>query len=409
MEKTVVIIGGGAAGFFAAVNLAEGNRDLNVILLERSAKTLQKVKVSGGGRCNVTHACFEPRELVKFYPRGEKALRGPFSRFQPGDTIAWFADRDIPLKVEDDNRMFPESNTSQTIVDCLYDGAINAGVDLRLSQKVEQITPPSEEGAQWTLQVNGASLAADAVMIATGSAQGMWKELARIGHQIVPPVPSLFTFNIKDPRIDGLMGLATPAEIKVEGTKLKAHGPTLITHWGMSGPGILRLSSWGARELAERQYRFVIRVNWTISENQSSMLEELKEKRAFEPKKKVRASGEFDLPKRLWHRQVEAAGITEDLRWADVSNKQLNKLSIELTEGRFEVNGKSTFKEEFVTCGGVDLKEVDFKRMESKLFPNLYFAGEVLNIDAITGGFNFQAAWTGAWIVAQSMLAQFED
>ncbi|WP_353482197.1 NAD(P)/FAD-dependent oxidoreductase [Haliscomenobacter sp.] len=402
-KLNILIIGGGAAGFFAAIRAAECNSDAQVIILEKSKDVLGKVKVSGGGRCNLTHACFVPRELSKFYPRGEKELMGPFNRFACGDTIEWFEKRGVKTKIEADGRMFPVSDDSQTIVDCLWAAARKAGVNLYTNTALKALHAPSASNPNWIIETAQQKLFAQQVMIASGSSPSMWQILAKLGHTIIEPVPSLFTFNIKDPRLTDLLGISVPlAEVKVEASKLSSTGPLLITHWGMSGPAILKLSAWGARELAEMQYKFAIRINWIMAklEDTRQNLEALKQE---DGRKMVSANTQFGLPIRLWKRLVAAAEIRDDKRWADLSKKEIQTLAEELTQGRFQVNGKSTFKEEFVTAGGVDLKEVDFKTFGSKLFPGLFFAGEVLNIDAITGGFNFQAAWTGGWIAGEAM------
>jgi len=403
MPQSIIIIGGGAAGFFAAIRAAECNPDAQVIILEKSKDILGKVKVSGGGRCNLTHACFVPRELSKFYPRGEKELLGPFNRFASGDTIEWFEKRGVKTKIEADGRMFPVSDDSQTIVDCLWAAARKAGVSVYTNTALKALQAPSASNPNWVIETAQQKLFAQQVMIASGSSPSMWQILAQLGHTIIEPVPSLFTFNIKDPRLTDLLGISVPlAEVKVEGSKLSSTGPLLITHWGMSGPAILKLSAWGARELAVTQYKFAIRINWIMAklEDTRQDLEDLKQE---DGRKMVSANTQFGLPIRLWKRLVAAVGIRDDKRWADLSKKEIQTLAEELTQGRFQVNGKSTFKEEFVTAGGVDLKEVDFKTFGSKLFPGLFFAGEVLNIDAITGGFNFQAAWTGGWIAGEAM------
>ena len=402
-KLNIIIIGGGAAGFFAAIRAAECNPAAQVIILEKSKDVLGKVKVSGGGRCNLTHACFVPRELSKFYPRGEKELLGPFNRFACGDTIEWFEKRGVKTKIEADGRMFPVSDDSQTIVDCLWAAARKSGVNIYTNTALKALHAPSVSNPNWIIETAQQKLFAQQVMIASGSSPSMWAILAQLGHTIIEPVPSLFTFNIKDPRLTDLLGISVPlAEVKVEGSKLSSTGPLLITHWGMSGPAILKLSAWGARELAALQYKFAIRINWIMAklENTRQDLEDLKQE---DGRKMVSANTQFGLPIRLWKRLVGATGIRDDKRWADLSKKEIQTLAEELTQGRFQVNGKSTFKEEFVTAGGVDLKEVDFKTFGSKLFPGLFFAGEVLNIDAITGGFNFQAAWTGGWIAGEAM------
>ena len=400
-----LVIGGGAAGFFAAIRAAECRPSEKVVILEKSRDVLQKVKVSGGGRCNVTHACFDPRELVKHYPRGSKALLGPFNRFQPGDTVAWFEQRGVRLKAEEDGRMFPVTDSSQTIINCLMESASKAGVQVLTGENVLQITPPKSPGGTWQVaSQSGTVFQTKKIMVATGSSPRIWELLRELGHTIVPPVPSLFTFNIKDARLTGLMGLSVPsAAVRVLGEKLAATGPLLITHWGMSGPGILRLSAWGARILAEKNYKFDIEVSW-LNYTPDEMAEELTEAKLASPKKMVAAQNPFPtLPRRLWESLVAAAGIATDLRWADLSKEKLRKLATELGAGRYHVSGKSTFKEEFVTAGGIDLDEVNFKNFESKIHPGLHFAGEVLDIDAITGGFNFQAAWTGGWLVGSAV------
>lgn len=400
MNYDVIIVGGGAAGFFTAINITERNPRLSIAILERGKEVLSKVRISGGGRCNVTHACFDPKELTQFYPRGEKELLGPFHQFCSGDTIAWFEEHGVTLKIEEDGRMFPESDSSQTIIDCFLKAVNKLGIKVFTGISVQGFFAKDD---LWKLDTTQGGYQCKKLVITTGSNPKIWSMMEDIGHTIVPPVPSLFTFNIKDKRIKDLMGVATPAEVKVKGTKLEASGPLLITHWGMSGPGILRLSAWGARALAEKNYQFHIIVNWVPQFSKDSVLEELQELKKEHAKKNVIKRSLFELPNRLWERIVLAAEIGEDVKWADLNNKQLNSLSEQLTEAEFHVNGKSTFKDEFVTAGGIDLKEVNFKTMQSKKYSNLYFAGEVLNIDAITGGFNFQNAWTTSYIVAQDI------
>lgn len=397
----VVIAGGGAAGFFSAINIAEINPNLKIAILERGSEVLSKVRISGGGRCNVTHACFIPNDLVKFYPRGEKELRGPFNRFCSGDTIEWFERHGVELKIEEDGRMFPVTDSSQTIIDCFLKATEKLRIEIITGESIQSVFKTDN---YWKVETKKEHYYCTDLVMATGSNPKIWELLNGLGHTIVPPVPSLFTFNIKDQRIKGLMGLSALASVKVKGMKLEASGPLLITHWGMSGPGILRLSAWGARELAEKKYQFVLQVNWLNDVDYTDCLEELKAIKQEQAKKLAGKKSPFDLPNRLWESLVLAANITDDLRWADVSGKQLQALASQLTQGEFQVNGKSTFKEEFVTAGGVELKEVNFKTMESKFAENLYFAGEILNIDAITGGFNFQNAWTGGFIAAQSII-----
>ncbi len=396
----IIIIGGGAAGFFTAINIVEKNSKLKVAILERGKNVLEKVRISGGRRCNVTHACFVPNDLVKFYPRGEKELKGPFHQFCSGDTIEWFEQHGVELKIEDDGRMFPVSNSSQTIIDCFLKSTQKLKIDILTGHSVQELYQGND---YWKITTNQEVFSCQKVIMATGSNPKIWELLQNLGHSIIEPLPSLFTFNIKDARIKDLMGLSTLASVKVKKSKLQASGPLLITHWGMSGPGILRLSAWGARELADKKYQFAIQVNWLNETDFEEAIDLLKNIKEENSKKLVSKYAHFDLPKRLWENLVKAAGISEETKWADVNKKQLNTLAEQLTNAEFQVKGKSTFKEEFVTAGGVDLKEVNFKTMESKILPNLFFAGEILNIDAITGGFNFQNAWTGGFIVANAI------
>ncbi|MEO4004280.1 NAD(P)/FAD-dependent oxidoreductase [Flavobacterium sp. CAU 1735] len=395
----VIIIGGGAAGFFTAINIAENNSKLKIAILERGKDVLSKVRVSGGGRCNVTHACFIPNELVKFYPRGEKELKGPFHQFCSGDTIEWFERHGVELKIEDDGRMFPVTDSSQTIIDCFQQAVKKLGIDVLTGQSVQSLFRGED---YWKVETTRDTFKASKIVMATGSNPKMWEMMEILGHSIVPPVPSLFTFNIKDPRIKDLMGVSAQATVKVKGSRLQASGPLLITHWGMSGPGILRLSAWGARELFAKNYQFVLQVNWLNDLDFEETAELLRELKIEHAKKLITKKSPFDFPNRLWESLVLASGITEATKWADLSRKQLDNLTEQLVNGQYHVNGKSTFKEEFVTAGGVDLKEINFKTMESKILPDLYFAGEILDIDAITGGFNFQNAWTGGFLVAKN-------
>lgn len=396
----ILIIGGGAAGFFTAINLAEKNPKLKVAILERGKEVLSKVRVSGGGRCNVTHACFVPDELVKFYPRGEKELRGPFHQFCSGDTLDWFEQHGVALKIEEDGRMFPVSDSSQTIIDCFLNAAKKLGIDILTGQSVQSVY--KAEG-YWKVATPNKSFSGQSLILTTGSNPKIWEMLSGMGHTIVPPVPSLFTFNIKDKRIHDLMGVSALASVNVKNSKLEASGPLLITHWGMSGPGILRLSAWGARELAQKKYQFAIEVNWLLDLTIEEAEAKLRELKTAQPKKSVSGKSPFAFPNRLWDSLVSASGILTETKWADLNRKQLQDLAGQLTKGEFQVNGKSTFKEEFVTAGGVDLKEINFKTMQSKLHENLYFAGEIVNIDAITGGFNFQNAWTGGFLISQAI------
>lgn len=399
-SKDVIVVGGGAAGFFAAINIAEQNPDLKVAILERGAAGLAKVKVSGGGRCNVTHAEFIPQELVAHYPRGEKELLGPFHQFMTGDTIAWFEKRGVALKIEEDGRMFPVSNTSQTIIDCFLNEAEKHQVEVLYNHSVKSIKH-QEKG--FTIETSKGDFSSKKILMATGSNPKVWNILEQLGHSISQPVPSLFTFNIEDDRIKDIPGVVVQhAEIKVLETNLWSEGPLLITHWGMSAPSILKLSAFGAIEFAKRDYKFNIEINF-IGQALEDCLDVLKVLKHELAKKTVFKSTQFDLPKRLWHKLVLASGMDLETRWADLNKTQLETLASQLTQGVFQVNGKSTFKEEFVTAGGVNLKEINFKTLESKQIKNLYFAGEVINVDAVTGGFNFQNAWTGAYIAAQNI------
>jgi len=396
----ILIVGGGAAGFFSAINIVERNPKLKVAILERGKEVLSKVRVSGGGRCNVTHACFEPNELVKYYPRGEKELRGPFHQFCSGDTIEWFEKHGVELKIEDDGRMFPVSNSSQTIIDCFLTASHKLGITILTGQSVQSIF---KKDNCWKIETQTENYLAEKLILATGSNPKIWDMLHTFSHAIITPVPSLFTFNIKDPRIKELPGIATQVSVKVIGSKLESTGPLLITHWGMSGPAILKLSAWGARILHDKNYQFAIEVNWLNdieTEEAETLLKELKQEHA---KKTVAKKSPLEVQNRLWESLVLASGIGAETKWADLSKIQLQNLANQLTKGIFQVNGKSTFKEEFVTAGGIDLKEINFKTMESKIHPNLYFAGEIVNIDAITGGFNFQNAWTNGFIVANAI------
>ncbi len=395
----IIIVGGGAAGFFTAINIVEKNPKLKVAILERGKTVLEKVRISGGGRCNVTHACFEPNELVKFYPRGEKELRGPFHQFCTGDTIEWFEKHNVELKIEDDGRMFPVSNSSQTIIDCFMNATQKLGIQVLNSQSVQSVF---KKDSFWKIETQSENYITEKLILATGSNPKIWEMLQKFGHAIVSPVPSLFTFNIKDARIKELPGVSAQVCVKVKDTKLESNGPLLITHWGMSGPAILKLSAWGARILFDKNYQFTIFINWLNdldSEDCEKMLKDLKLENA---KKTVSKKSPFTLSNRLWESLVIASGIDTETKWADLTKNQLQNLVNQLTNCSFQVNGKSTFKEEFVTAGGIDLKEINFKTMQSKLHENLYFAGEIVNIDAVTGGYNFQNAWTSGFIVSNN-------
>ena len=402
--KKVIIIGGGAAGFFTAINAKEMNPELDITILEKGKEVLQKVKISGGGRCNVTHACFEPKELVQFYPRGEKELLGPFHQFMTGDTFEWFENNGIPLKIEKDNRVFPESNSSQTIVDCFLNKTKRLGISVL---KNHGVTTIQKQDNSWLVITKEQQFVCDAVVMAAGSSKKVWELSKALRHSIISPVPSLFTFNIKDNRIKDLLGISVPnATVQLVDTNLEASGPLLITHWGMSGPAILKLSAFGARVLAEKNYEYQVQVDWLSRPTHKivNVLLNLKKKHS---KKQVIVRSPFEeIPKRLWERFVLATTIKTSFNWADVSHDQIDALANQLTKSVFTAKGKSTFKEEFVTAGGVDLREINFKNFESKLQNNLFFVGEVLNIDAVTGGFNFQNAWTGGWLCAKALASR---
>jgi predicted Rossmann fold flavoprotein len=399
--KKVIIIGGGAAGYFTAINAKENNPELDITILEKGKDVLQKVKISGGGRCNVTHACFEPKELVKFYPRGEKELLGPFHQFMTGDTFEWFDIRGVPLKIEDDNRVFPEANTSQAIIDCFQNAVDKLNIKVLTNCGVNSV---NQQENKWIISTKEKTFEADKLVIAAGSSKKAWELCETLDHSIIDPVPSLFTFNINDKRLVDLLGTSVPnATVKIANTKLEASGPLLITHWGMSGPAILKLSAFGARILADKKYQYNVEVNW-LSRPTDKVLNVLLNLKKKEPRKTAILKSPFsEVSKRLWERFVVAAGIQPTQNWADLNNVQLENLANQLTKGIFNANGRTTFKEEFVTAGGVDLKEINFKRFESRKHNNLFFVGEVLNIDAVTGGFNFQNAWTGGYICANAL------
>jgi predicted Rossmann fold flavoprotein len=403
MSGKIVIIGGGASGFFCAVNSARQNPELKVILLERSSKVLAKVRVSGGGRCNVTHSCFDNRELAKNYPRGAKELLGAFNRFSVRETINWFEQRGVKLKAEEDGRMFPVSNTSESIITCLMEEALKYGVEIKMNCDVIQVDYSHAAGAFLLSLMHGASITCDKLVIATG---GRPKEsgylwLADSGHQIEKPVPSLFTFNIRDKALTSLMGLSVQeAKIRVKGHKLESGGPLLITHWGMSGPAILKLSAWGARLLNELNYTFTLQISWLTNYKEDELRVDFENKRTINAAKQLCNSQVQGIPRHLWEYLVNKAGISDGLRWADLTNKKMNVLIQLLVCDEYLVSGKTTFKEEFVTCGGIKLGEIDFKTMQSRKIKGLYFVGEVLDIDGVTGGFNFQNAWTTGWLAA---------
>jgi hypothetical protein len=405
----VIIIGGGAAGIYAAIACAEklGHAG-EVTVYEATAHPLAKVRVSGGGRCNVTHACFEPRELVKFYPRGGRELLGAFHRWQPRDTVAWFAARGVETKTEEDGRMFPVTDDSATIADCLLRAAQDAGVRLVTSLGVRKVesTGRAEAPSFWVTLTDGSEVRCERLLIATGgnrSSAGFTIAEA-LGHTIEPLVPSLFTFHIDDARLIGLSGVSLEeAVVSVPGTKLRTSGPLLITHWGLSGPAVLKLSAWGARELADRKYEFPLTVNFAPPHTRETLTQELMKVREKNPRKQLTTWSPLPMPQRLWERLVTSTGIAASAPWTTVGNAALTTLATQITSAALSVVGKSLFKEEFVTCGGVKLSEVDFRRMESRVCPGLFFAGEVLDIDGVTGGFNFQSAWTTGALAGEAM------
>ncbi|HUH73912.1 MAG TPA: NAD(P)/FAD-dependent oxidoreductase [Chitinophagales bacterium] len=406
-KPTVCVIGGGAAGFFAAITCAENHPDVQVVIIEQNQTVLNKVKISGGGRCNVTHACFEPKELVTYYPRGQKELLGPFHKFQPGDTFDWFERRGVELKIEKDNRVFPITDQSSTIIDCLIESANSANVKIWNSTKIVNFT--QNNSGKWTLKTSsGQNIFADILILASGSSPAAWEMLSGY-HGIIDAVPSLFTFNIQHFLFEELQGVSLPnVEIQVEGHKLSTNGPFLVTHWGISGPAVLKMSAWGARLFHAMQYRFGISINFTrLSEREVETI--LKSQVFNHPKKQIINSNLFDIPTRFWKRLMEYIKLEDAQNWSDMDDVLLQKIVKVLCKCNLKVNGKSTFKEEFVTAGGIALEEVDFRTMASKKMKNLYFAGEVLDIDALTGGFNFQAAWTTGYLAGIAVARLLEE
>ena len=408
-KKKLIVIGGGAAGFFCAVNAAEKNSELDVVLIEKSNKLLSKVRVSGGGRCNVTHACFSIAEMIQKYPRGEKFLKQAFHHFFTTDTIGWFEKRMVKLKTEPDGRMFPETNSSETIIDCLLQQANRHYVEILMNREIVKIERNSADENTIAFQLfckDGTLLEADFICIACGGfhkpEQYNW--LTKAGHSFESPVPSLFTFNVPKNPISQLMGISVEnAQVKINGTKFSQRGPLLITHWGFSGPAVLKLSAFAAIELSKLSYDFTISINWISDYHEYSVLEKLRLTRNEFASKKMINKNPFILPQRLWEYHLQQCGIDPQTRWADLPAKQQNLLSKQLCAQQFHVKGKTTFKEEFVTAGGIKLNEVDANTMQSKIVPHLFFAGEILNVDGITGGFNFQHAWTSGWIAANEI------
>lgn len=403
-EWDVIIAGGGPAGFFAAIRCAELNPKLKVLIIEKASQTLGKVIISGGGRCNVTHACFEPTKLISFYPRGGNELRGAFTKFQPQDTIQWFEWRGVKLKTESDNRIFPVTDDSNTIANCLRQSAENARVQVKTGINLLGV---EKNKSGFNLEVRGQGkvhyLQTEKLLLATGSDSKTREIVKSLGHSIVEPVPSLFTFNIKDKRIDGLAGVSVEnATLKMD--SVTTQGAILITHWGLSGPAVLRCSAWGARILFDKKYNSPLIINWLDDYTFDSALEVLQKNKDWHEnaRKKIATQPAFSqIPLRLWKQLAEFVG---DKNWGDISKTELRKLAQELTAGEFKIQGKGIFKEEFVTCGGVSLKEVDFKTMQSRIVNNLFFAGEVLDIDGITGGFNFQSSWTTGWLAGSAIV-----
>ncbi|WP_299623916.1 NAD(P)/FAD-dependent oxidoreductase [uncultured Tenacibaculum sp.] len=397
----IIIIGGGAAGFFTAINAKELNPDLDITILEKGKDVLQKVRISGGGRCNVTHACFEPKELVKFYPRGKKELLGPFHQFMTGDTFEWFENRGVPLKIESDNRVFPEANTSQAIINCFQKAVEKLNIKVLTNQNVTSFYQQDEN---WVINTKNDKFIADKLVVAAGSSKKIWELSNELGHTVINTVPSLFTFNIKDKRITDLGGVSVPnASVKILDTKLENFGPLLVTHWGLSGPAVLKLSAFGARILADKKYSYKVAVNW-LSKSTNQITEELNGLKKANAKKQIGLKSPFsEIPRRLWERLLLASNINLKQNWANLTKSEVTNLANQLTNCVFSAEGKSTFKDEFVTAGGIDLKEINFKRFESKLQSNLFYVGEILNIDAVTGGFNFQNAWTGGYICANAI------
>jgi predicted Rossmann fold flavoprotein len=406
MPKTLIVIGGGAAGFFCAVNAAQLNPDLKVAIIEKSSKLLSKVKVSGGGRCNVTHACFDIAEMAKKYPRGANFVKKSFHQFFTTDTIEWFKERAVELKKENDGRMFPVTNSSQTVIDCLIKEMNKYAVEILMNKEVKEV---SMLNGEWSIKLSDSRLLTSGYLcVASGGypKSSMFDWLKKLGHSIEEPVPSLFTFNLPGNEITKLMGVSvTDAQIKIAGSKLAERGPILITHWGLSGPAVLRLSAWGARELAVKNYQFSILINWLADYNEQQLREKLQELRFEIASQKIINKNPFGLPQRLWEYLIYQSRITENMRWADLPVKEQNNLLKNLVSQQFDVKGKTTFKEEFVTAGGIKLSEIDANTMQSKIIPNLFFAGEVMDVDGITGGFNFQHAWTSGFVAAAKIAA----
>lgn len=399
MTYDLIVIGGGASGFFGAINCAERKRKMRILILEKSSEVLAKVRVSGGGRCNVTHACFNPSEMITNYPRGDKELLGPFHKFLCGDMMGWLDDHGVETKIESDGRVFPVSNKSETIINCYLNLCQKYHIEIKTSCGVSTITA---ENKSWYITTSAGNFVSRNILFATGSSPAAWKMLKALKHKIVTPVPSLFTFNIKHPIIEGLAGISLPsAEVIIKGQKFHEQGPLLITHWGLSGPAVLKLSAWAARELFDLKYCFPIIVNW-IGMDANIVLQKIQDLKKTHGRKSILNFSFFGISKRLWHKMIMALKLDKS-NFADLKSTQIHRLMNMICHCELEVKGKSMFKDEFVTCGGIDTKEINFKTMESKFHPHLYFSGEVINIDAITGGFNFQAAWTMAYLAAEAI------
>jgi len=404
MRYDLIVVGGGAAGFFAAIETAGRDPRLKIVILEKSTKLLSKVRISGGGRCNVTHNCFEPSPLSKHYPRGQKEFKQIFRVFQASDTVKWFQKRGVELITEEDGRMFPVTENSETIIECFLKEAQKYKIEILISTEVSGIKKENDEISVRTR--DGRTLLTNNILIAIGGhpMPNAYEWINKIGHHIIAPIPSLFTFNEPSKEFVDLMGVAVQdADVKIAGTKFSSRGPVLITHWGLSGPGVIRLSAWAAEYLHEINYHFMALVNWTGEETEESVRILLKEKIRTEGKKQIASHPLFGIPQRLWDKLCSKAEVGEKLTWSESSSKIQNRLIEFLVRCPFQIQGKTTFKEEFVTCGGVDLKEIDLETMQSQKMKGLYFAGEVLNVDGETGGFNFQSAWTTAWVAAKSI------
>lgn len=404
-SKSLIVIGGGAAGFFTAVNAARLNPSLNVTILEKSREVLSKVRVSGGGRCNVTHHCFDPDLLSKAYPRGENVLRWSFEQFQASDTVEWFKQRGVELKTEDDGRMFPVTDSSEAIINCLMNEAEKHNVRVLTKTKVEAIEPLKNDGFRLKIHKSN-PITCERLVVATGgyNRENAYSWLKDLGHSVNTPVPSLFTFNFRDKIFADLAGISVEhAKVSIINTRFSEVGPVLITHWGLSGPAVLKLSAWAARELHDKEYRYDVQINWLYPMTDEEIRNALKRLRDDQPRKQFKNQTEFPFSSRLWLRFIELASITPEKRWADLSNKEIHELTEQLVHATYNIQGKTTYKEEFVTCGGIPLNEVNPDTLESNKVPGLHFVGEVLDIDGITGGFNFQAAWTNGWLAAQAI------